>query len=698
MPISICKKSSRPIRFAYLVENSKDSLVILDEIFRNCYERWGGLRSLIVPVHGGNINEDYMLWLCYYDPDIIYSYAQLNPKTRKKLLSQTSPFKFYIHEQSGISSPHPHQPRYSRETGMSALNSLTTISSSSVYKSLEPLILSDSDPIKKELLWKDRISFVDSGFVTDNFGCFSENTLDHVTKAENGFGCIGLQSLKPLSKTKNRGRILSDEISLLNEIAKYPTDTRIYTPAYFSGKYIPYSSIQLSSSFREIKLFIGDSFEDRLNFWNSRFDYSEIQDYDPAHKALRIPMSIIKNPLFVPSLKKFLAQLQQRHQFLRTSLISYSLSTEELRKIKSELDLNKVISCEIISEPENIFPKQFEGSSEAASDYGKPVHLEALHKNLFFLKKGEVWVTEIEIKISDAPHKGIWKLPRRNSICEAFFREKKKLKEISRIGLSGNISFINYEKDSKTALENFSLTNPEDKEIFTRLCPTPIGISDKGRLFQETIKMFGDLRTAFFYLEDPFWQPILEGKSTISKQKIEEKIREKLIKDKRTIGSKRKSKNEFNWEKSSLERGLEFLIKKNLLISKQGSEEFTTTISKQLAESLQEILILGRLEKKSSGYFPYLPQTNIYLDKKDQREMDFLCILNGQFIIGEAKTRSSGFESEVVKKIIKVSNVLHPDKILLTYLEKALEGESAIECAKKEIESAGFSVEIIQLS
>jgi hypothetical protein len=69
---------SRPIRVAFLVEDSKHSAAILDAIFADCYNRWGGRFSLVVPTQAGKVSPAYWRWLDAFDADIIYSYVSLD--------------------------------------------------------------------------------------------------------------------------------------------------------------------------------------------------------------------------------------------------------------------------------------------------------------------------------------------------------------------------------------------------------------------------------------------------------------------------------------------------------------------------------------------------------------------------------------------------------------------------------------------
>ena len=67
----------RPTRIAFLVEDGDDFDRVLDGIFADCYDRWGGRFSLIAPCVDGCVSAPYWSWLEAFDPDLIYSYVPL---------------------------------------------------------------------------------------------------------------------------------------------------------------------------------------------------------------------------------------------------------------------------------------------------------------------------------------------------------------------------------------------------------------------------------------------------------------------------------------------------------------------------------------------------------------------------------------------------------------------------------------------
>ena len=75
--VSITSRT-RPIRIAYIIGESENSKEILDSIFAECYSRWGGRRSLIIPLVENEIDSSYFKWLEWFDPDMVYCYSELN--------------------------------------------------------------------------------------------------------------------------------------------------------------------------------------------------------------------------------------------------------------------------------------------------------------------------------------------------------------------------------------------------------------------------------------------------------------------------------------------------------------------------------------------------------------------------------------------------------------------------------------------
>src|SRR5688572_20699230 len=89
---------ARPIRVAFLIDRGKQADLGLDGIFADCYARWGGRFSLVVPCLDGDVDSDYWPWLEAFDPDLVYAYVDLQSKAILEVHERLAPADFIRHE------------------------------------------------------------------------------------------------------------------------------------------------------------------------------------------------------------------------------------------------------------------------------------------------------------------------------------------------------------------------------------------------------------------------------------------------------------------------------------------------------------------------------------------------------------------------------------------------------------------------
>jgi hypothetical protein len=113
MTTKLTYSRARPIRIAFLVEESDYLAITLDAIFAFCFGLWGGRFSLIVPCEHGQPNPAYNAWLESFDPDIIYSYVDLENSVVERLHEWLYPSFLIRHELYGHQdiSAHSLRPR-----------------------------------------------------------------------------------------------------------------------------------------------------------------------------------------------------------------------------------------------------------------------------------------------------------------------------------------------------------------------------------------------------------------------------------------------------------------------------------------------------------------------------------------------------------------------------------------------------------
>src|SRR3546814_18839117 len=83
--------SSDLIRVAFLVQDGEQAHLALDGIFADCYRRWGGRFSLIVPCERDKVPDVSWPWLAAYDPDVVYSYFHMDDGAVLQLHARLGP-------------------------------------------------------------------------------------------------------------------------------------------------------------------------------------------------------------------------------------------------------------------------------------------------------------------------------------------------------------------------------------------------------------------------------------------------------------------------------------------------------------------------------------------------------------------------------------------------------------------------------
>jgi hypothetical protein len=156
----------RPLRIAFLIEDGEHASLILDGIFADCHNRWGGRFSLIVPCHNKKIAPRYWPWLEAHDPDIVYSYVPLSRADVLEIHERLSPAVYEYHKMG-------REPRldvfgFKPSYDFSPLSSLSVI-----------FRLARHSPAIAE---GPRVKIIDSwhtesptGFLTDKFGTYFQS-------------------------------------------------------------------------------------------------------------------------------------------------------------------------------------------------------------------------------------------------------------------------------------------------------------------------------------------------------------------------------------------------------------------------------------------------------------------------------------------------------------------------------------------
>lgn len=276
--------TARPIRVAYLVDLAQCHDELLGAVFAECYSRWGGRRSLIVPAAAEGIDPAYDKWLGLFDPDVIYSYVSLSDAAVEAVHERFAPAALVKHRARDAGEDE--RRRYRVELPISALPSLSVIAA---YRSRRwgfegaPTDVRTFDSYQSE---------GGASFTEENFG-FLSSSFSNVYSVRNFpelYAQITLISQAELDN-KHLGKeahsqYLTSEMDLLRTLS----EKRFIIPlCNLSEMFSEYLSVDNNHRADGLSVVVGDTPEDRILFWNfrhhsERLSVGEVSD-------LRIPTS-----------------------------------------------------------------------------------------------------------------------------------------------------------------------------------------------------------------------------------------------------------------------------------------------------------------------------------------------------------------------------------------------------------------------
>lgn len=252
---------SRPLRIAFLVELGEHADLMLDGIFADCYSRWGGRFSLIVPCADGQIVAGYWQWLETFDPDIVYSYIVLSAEAVLEVHERLVPADYIVHrlgDQPRL-DVHGYRPQYPP-----ALSSLST-----VFRLARHSPLAAGPKIKIIDTWHTEKP---SRFLTDNFGTYHTSAATGVypNDARSTAGLLTIVSddyfhNREYGVPRDLDRVISEDMAFFEFVSR-----RVTSMSMLSSLYAARLEIRDGRWSDGFNLVIGDSFEDRLMFWNAR--------------------------------------------------------------------------------------------------------------------------------------------------------------------------------------------------------------------------------------------------------------------------------------------------------------------------------------------------------------------------------------------------------------------------------------------
>jgi hypothetical protein len=278
----------RPLRVAFLVEEGEHADLILDGIFADCYSRWGGRFSLIVPCRESRILPRFWPWLEAYDPDVVYSYVPLAKGDVLELHERLSPSEYLLHKLG-------RQPRldvfgFKPDYKFSPLSSLSTIFR--LVRLVPPL--GRIAPNRIINAWHTEAP---SRFLTDNFGTYYWSRATEIYPADAEAAATLLTIVSPKYKVGGYGvpphlHSVESELDAFREFAQGRATSLSLISALFAPK-LQIEAWRWSGSFN---LVVGHSFADRILFWNARHLIPGWLDFDLC--CLRVDLEQLEQAEF----------------------------------------------------------------------------------------------------------------------------------------------------------------------------------------------------------------------------------------------------------------------------------------------------------------------------------------------------------------------------------------------------------------
>lgn len=534
---------NRPVKVAFLVsiEDTKENNWTLDAIFRESYTRWGGAHSLVIPFDDSQVLDDsYIKWLTFLDPDFIYSYVELNKQTINKIDIACSPIQMIKHEIIGeIDRWQQFTPQWPH--GFTPVKSVSTLTS--------PLANypSWSSTPTPQIYITQRHANDEYRFLPDNFGVEHDTTM--VTYGREGlFETLSYcdENIPENNTVGNyRSHSLNDIIEKLasKQLRTFSRLARIYSDG------IAHPSDHNWGD--EFHLFIGDTVSDRLNFWNSRHLADTYTSHDIS--SLIISPDLLEDDEFITQIGLFLNNYNfkgSNNGPAKTSIRSLSQNKELCQDAANKLQkhtwtmirVNNNFSSYVLPD-ERSYTKHFQSMGEPCPSIKineshhtyitpEPEHFQFIPPSYLYAKTGQ-WLVELNIERyqDDCQFSNVfndWKLPKRHEVTHAF------TDNISKVSSSGNLTVIPtapqhpFQQDLGSK-NKINLKIPDDNTVFRYLVLDippfkhndirvvlnrdnkykSMRISDKGQGHRGVTALFQNDINAASALTNKFWREMI---------------------------------------------------------------------------------------------------------------------------------------------------------------------------------------------
>ncbi len=546
----------RPMRVAYLVEESEHWQALLGAVFAESFARWGGRFTLIVPCESGAIHPAYAPWLDAYDADIIYSYVDLSDAAVEQIHERFGPaflvkHQFHRGEERDRHAYRPNLPI----APLSALSVTAIMTRGDLISAPRPVALVDT-----------HLGTQPSPFLQQNFGCYSQSLSPWPIARDMGDYLKPTIFVPPDVQANTRimpraeGDIVSSENELIDRIA---AERNLIGLAQLSASFAPRLELGEMAWSRTVNLIVGESFDDTLIFWNAlhlapvwinggiatlKISQDDLSDADRLNAIVKI----VKNRIYLP--------VGGNASHLHVVVRSASLPASELEQIAQRLRAadrfnaythEHIASIDVLVPSESAFeharqhvepgspfqPRDWHEVTFTQSSFRPPIvlprHLRDTPQFPTGAKQG-LWQIDLDIEravdhswVQNVQHH--WRLPRRLRTVGAFTRGYQ-LHGMSAFcmprataggllslacGIDGTLPEINVPTD-ETAFR-YAICAARDWWPFVRGQDRPkpglaldMRPSDKGRYLTALLRMSGDIHRAKEIFLSRFWKDRFE--------------------------------------------------------------------------------------------------------------------------------------------------------------------------------------------
>jgi hypothetical protein len=295
MPARLTHSRARPVRVAYFVEDNAHADITLDAIFARSFGHWGGRFSLIVPCLNDRPKPAYDKWLERYDPDIIYSYVPLEDELLERLHERLYPSFLISHQVFGLHEVNAYTLKPRLPIDPLSISTLIPLAAGPIrFEPAQPTCIVDT---------MGRAST--NRFIQDSFGSWLGSVGSSYPASLREYGSLLTvveddEAQPRAAYFRPPDRTINTAIALLTSLRQGRVSTASCLSAMSTSR-LEFNNSRWGDAFNIV---VGDSFGDRLIYWNARAHFRKWRD--ASFVDLRVPYASLDDAALVSCIGEFL--------------------------------------------------------------------------------------------------------------------------------------------------------------------------------------------------------------------------------------------------------------------------------------------------------------------------------------------------------------------------------------------------------